>query len=93
MKRIARLIVDPDVPDEDYEKLLFALQRDTPFASRGNEDLDRIDVYDPRKEDGLCHCDEPEVVRTTAKGTPAAREFCDCGGLVNGEDRRGDGEC
>lgn len=51
MKRIARVIVDPDVPAEDYTKLLFALQRDTPFASQGNGDLDRIDVYDPRQED------------------------------------------
>lgn len=50
MKRIAYLIVDPDTPDEDYTKLLFALQRDTPFTSQSTEDKDVIDVFDPRKE-------------------------------------------
>lgn len=30
----------------------------------------------------VCDCDDPDVVRTMAKGTPAERSFCSCGGLV-----------
>lgn len=35
---------------------------------------------------GLCDCDAPDIVRTMAKGTPAEREYCGCGGLVTDYD-------
>lgn len=36
-----------------------------------------------REQSTFCACDESSVVRTLAKGTPAEREFCECGGLIN----------
>lgn len=29
---------------------------------------------------GLCMCEEPNIVRTLAKGTPAEKKYCECGG-------------
>jgi len=36
----------------------------------------------PKPEWADCQCDDPEVVRTLAKGTPAAKRYCACGGRV-----------
>lgn len=31
---------------------------------------------------GICECDDPRVIRTLAKGTPAEKRYCECGGRV-----------
>lgn len=41
-----------------------------------------IDVDAHVGPESACLCESPTVERTTGKGTPDEREYCQCGGLI-----------
>lgn len=56
---------------------------DEVVSDRSENSTDSSDVSDDEYSDARCGCDDPEVGRTLAEGTPAERSYCDdCGGYI-----------
>lgn len=47
------------------------------------QDNDQLGSETEREySDARCTCEAPVVKRTMAKGTPAEKEYCECGGYI-----------
>lgn len=38
--------------------------------------------FESNYSDARCTCEDPDVSRTLAKGTPAEKQYCECGGYI-----------